>query len=344
MPKRRHVSKHPSTVALEKVLELPGANPLKTIIHSHLSCAATILYQYRMLSSVKVYVSVASTFDDPPETVPGLSKKSFLARKKVLEWFSEHGKRWIPILYQYEVCTPRKQREQCKYLRIACRLSKLLRNERAIWDISCSWIYPSNAFSWLWFIPPFAAMCGECSESDDKHDYDAMTKYHAHRLMSLLQCLYHDLDIEIWVRATYTMPKQNFTLARNFTSPYEPPQPSEITVENEAESEPRPPTICVTSNDFVPCLLSSELENIDNLLAQGSAGPSIPPHVRAQVLGSKDARPDVGPAWRRRNPRQCSNCGVVKQKNLMLCSKCKLDYYCGKEWSVISFVLHFLRN
>ncbi|RDB27272.1 hypothetical protein Hypma_004292 [Hypsizygus marmoreus] len=320
MRRRRRPYEGPQTPvgSLDDILSLTGANPLKIMTVSDDACAASTLIQYRMFRDYGVCTSVDSLFDAPPETLPeGPSRERYLARKSVIAWFKAHERQWTPILYRYEIVKASAKRER--------DWGHLIFVDMSLCRFLLVMVYPS------------ICDCGECGTN--RHDYEAMTKYHAHRFMSLLKCVYHDLEIEGWVRATYTTPEQNYTLDPKFASPFEPP---DINSTEDAGSIPRPPIICVKSDNFVPCLLLSELEKIDNLRAQDldSPGQSIPPHVRAQVLGSKDARPGVGSVWQQRNSRRCSHCGILKEKNLMLCSKCKLDYYCGRECQKLAWPSH----
>lgn len=92
-----------------------------------------------------------------------------------------------------------------------------------------------------------------------------------------------------------------------------------------------PPIFHVTPDAFTPTLLDSELERIDNVCTQGRqkrAGPAAVEAARLRVLGTKEDRPDVGEAWMNKNPRECANCHAVKDKALMICSRCVLYEIC----------------
>lgn len=148
------------------------------------------------------------------------------------------------------------------------------------------------------------------------------------------------------VRATYTTPNRGFKVDPAFL----PGINVAVMPTNGA-----PPIFHVTPDAFTPTLLASELEKIDNVCAQGRqdrAGPAAVEAARKRVLGTKEDRPDVGEAWMNKNPRECANCHVVKDKALMMCSRCvfhnstglglvmmmplirrcKLVHYCSREW------------
>jgi hypothetical protein len=92
-----------------------------------------------------------------------------------------------------------------------------------------------------------------------------------------------------------------------------------------------PPIYHISSTDFIPTLLPSDLEKINNFFA--SAGETQPPtSARQRVLGSKEDRPDVSGMWNKKNPRQCSWCETVKKSDLRKCARCKLVFYCDEKW------------
>ena len=114
----------------------------------------------------------------------------------------------------------------------------------------------------------------------------------------------------------------------------------------------RAPLFHVAADDFVPSLLSSDVEKIDNLRATKRNARPVPEDVRAKVIGSKTAKPQVdSKLFKQKNARECAFCREVKDKDLMVCSRyvhsprvmdelieivslgsCKLVYYCGQEW------------
>ncbi|KAH9922489.1 uncharacterized protein B0H18DRAFT_1120879 [Fomitopsis serialis] len=129
-----------------------------------------------------------------------------------------------------------------------------------------------------------------------------------------------------WVRATYTTPNRGYKVDPACL----PGTDNPVT-----PSKGAPPFFHTTRDSFTPTLLDSEIEKIDNVCAQGQekqAGQTAVEAARKRVLGSKEDMPDVGDAWMNKNPRECANCQVVKDKALLKCSRCKLVNYCSKEW------------
>lgn len=83
------------------------------------------------------------------------------------------------------------------------------------------------------------------------------------------------------------------------------------------------PIFHVTTEDFVPSLVSSEIEKIDNMLKMKGSRKVIPQEVRESVIGGKEAKPRVvSKVFKQKNARQCSFCEEVKEKDLMVCSRC----------------------
>lgn len=118
------------------------------------------------------------------------------------------------------------------------------------------------------------------------------------------------------VRAIYTTPNHAYKIDPTLLTRSDSPPP---TTPNNL-----PKIIEVNSSNFVPSLLSSEIEKIENLLAQkGSRGKKISDEVKKMVQGTKDEiRPEVsGQAWKQKNARQCAACEAVKEKDLATCSR-----------------------
>ncbi|EPT00605.1 hypothetical protein FOMPIDRAFT_1162970 [Fomitopsis schrenkii] len=211
---------------------------------------------------------------------------------------------WVPILYLYEIVKGSAKRQR--------DWGHLLFTEPTL---SCFLIV---------MIMPGPCNCGNYSH----HDHDVITRYQADRMMSLVTYLHDAWDwgnAPNWVRATYTTPNRGFMVDSAF-----------LLGVNEAVTPTKgaPPIFHVTPDAFTPTLLDSELERIDNVCTQGRqkrAGPAAVEAARLRVLGTKEDRPDVGEAWMNKNPRECANCHAVKDKALMICSRCKLAQYCSKE-------------
>lgn len=88
-------------------------------------------------------------------------------------------------------------------------------------------------------------------------------------------------------------------------------------------------------DEFAPSLLLGELEKIDNVMAQGSYNKKRIDGISIQdkVVGTKEAKPHVSSTWKHKNVRQCGYCKTINpDKDLQKCSRCKLVFYCGREW------------
>ncbi|KAJ7041998.1 hypothetical protein C8F04DRAFT_1208237 [Mycena alexandri] len=185
----------------------------------------------------------------------------------------------------------------------------------------------------LVMIFPNECDCGNFSH----HDYGALTKFQADRFMSLLKYLYHTEQKPNWfafthltrmVRATFVTQSNGYTLDPMFLGTLEPP-PSDVRN-----------IFHVTSQTFIPSLLSNELESIDTLLKQSNK--RVPKTVRYEVLGSKDSRPDVSAVWKSKNSRQCAHCQKSSTSDLQLCSRCRLIHYCSRECQRSAWPMHKL--
>lgn len=81
-----------------------------------------------------------------------------------------------------------------------------------------------------------------------------------------------------------------------------------------------PPTVVVTPADFVPSLIESELERIDNTIFQFPGGKRPPQSVREIVRGDERARPVVG-CIQAKSPDQCANCNALKPSKMRQCGR-----------------------
>ncbi|KAJ6630299.1 hypothetical protein B0H10DRAFT_2160282 [Mycena sp. CBHHK59/15] len=284
---------------------LPYFNPMM-MVNTSGTCATTRLIQCRDLG---VYANdVGRKFDRSPENATDLSAEDFMARKLVIEQVQEWSERtkqeYAPILYLYEIVKASAKRERD-------------------WGHLVFTDMTTTRFL-LVMIFPATCDCGNFSH----HDYDALTKYQADRFMSLLKYLHHDEGKPDWVRATYVTKSTEYNLDPRFLETLEPPSGANSKIFH------------VTPAIFVPSLLSNELDNIDNVLKQGNK--RVPKTVRYQVLGSKDNRPDVSAVWKSKNPRQCAQCTKVSSQDLLLCSRCRLIHYCGRECQKLAWPSHKL--
>lgn len=82
----------------------------------------------------------------------------------------------------------------------------------------------------------------------------------------------------------------------------------------------------ITADNFIPSLLESDVERIDNLNAQRKR-LKTPSNVRRQVIGGKDTKPEFrSDYWKQKNARQCAHCGEIKEKDLQRCARSVLSY------------------
>ncbi|TFK52252.1 hypothetical protein OE88DRAFT_1657406 [Heliocybe sulcata] len=290
---------------------LPYFNPLMMVNRSG-TCATTKLMQ---CTSFGVYMlDVSPKFDQDPEGLPDLTKEDFLARKQVVEevaqWVETHKNKepqavvkneWVPILYQYEIVKGSAKRNR-------------------------DWghlIFTDLTLTRYLLVMCFGDRACDCGNAFH-HDYDAIVKWQADRFMSLLKYIHHadESPKPLWVRATYTT-SSNRWLDPDFLNSLDIPK---------AATKTTPPIFHVTSDNFVPSLLSSEIEKIDNLRSQSSK-PRPPSSVMNAVLGSKQDRPDAKnyTVMNEKNARQCSYCEKLGEHDMPMCGRCKLVRYCSAE-------------
>ncbi|EIM86411.1 uncharacterized protein STEHIDRAFT_121370 [Stereum hirsutum FP-91666 SS1] len=278
---------------------LPYFNPFM-MINTSGTCATTRLVQCRDFGVMMNDVS--RKFDKDPEDVPDLSRDDFVSRQIVLKQTEGIRQMWTPILYMYEIVKASAKRQRD-------------------WGHLCFTDMTTTRF-FLVMIFPSTCNCGNYSH----HDYAAVTKYHADKFFSLLTLLWHNDQPPNWVRATYTTPDHAYRVDPTLLTRSDSPP---TTTPNNL-----PQIIEVNSSNFVPSILPSEVEKVENLLAQkGPRAKKISEDVKKMVQGTKqEIRPDVnGQAWKQKNARQCAACEAIKEKDLATCSRCKLVYYCSKE-------------
>jgi len=189
----------------------------------------------------------------------------------------------------------------------------------------------------LVMIFPESCDCGQLSH----HDYDALTRFHTDRWMSLITYMHEEwswANSPSWVRATYTTPAQKHKLPTEYLSSFTAPTSCE---------KDSLPIYHVTNTGFHPSLLPSDLDKIDNVAAQGRnkrASLEGKDDRRAKVLGSKEQRPEVGDRWLEKTGTACAFCKEVKKnpKDLQRCGKCKLVSYCNKECQRMAWPTHRL--
>ncbi|KAH6903434.1 hypothetical protein BKA70DRAFT_597495 [Coprinopsis sp. MPI-PUGE-AT-0042] len=299
----------------------PRWDPFMAINTSE-TCAATRLHQCREMGTQMNDITRKFAGPYDKNRVPDISKIDFSIRRKLIDqvaqWSAELQQKarvsrkfeyeWTPILYMYEVVktAAKKERDWGHMIFIDSTTTRIF----------------------LVMVFPNPCDCGNFSH----HDYDALTKYHADRFMSLMKYVYHTDNEPKWIRATYVTPKEQFTLPTEFFK-HGSASSTDPTSSNVEKIDGKPPIITVLANDFVPSLLGSEVEKIDNLFARGrdSSKPERSQALKNQVTGEKETRPQVSKTWQSKQPRECSNCHTAKETGMMICSRCKLAHYCGKE-------------
>ncbi|KAF5340504.1 hypothetical protein D9758_014547 [Tetrapyrgos nigripes] len=312
---------------------LPYFSPMMMVNRSE-TCATRRLSQCWGLG---VYTNdVTPKFQGNPENATDLSRGDFFARKAIIEEVEQRceemkneGKanhEWVPILYLYEIVKSSAKRER--------DWGHLVFTDLTLTRFLIVMIFPA------------ACDCGNYSH----HDYDALTRYQADRFMSLLHYLKYEWSESEnqpnWVRATYTTPDQAFKLNPelfDFASRSTLSANSNSTALAKGKTK-LPPIFHVIADNFIPTLLDSELEKIDNVVAQGMRKKRAEPSTRDRVLvvNPKEGKPNVNSkVWKNKNPRQCSFCEKVsKDKDLQKCSRCKLVFYCGKECQRMAWPSH----
>ncbi|KZT69925.1 hypothetical protein DAEQUDRAFT_668663, partial [Daedalea quercina L-15889] len=289
---------------------LPYFNPMMMLNKSETSATRRLL----QCTSMGLYMNdISSKFAPPATEAPDLQPDDFAARRTVIGQVAH----WCNV-----------SQIQSKVEWVACLDARALQIRD--WG-HMLFTEPTISRFLVVMIMPEPCDCGNYSH----HDYD-MTKYQADRMMSLVTYLHDAWDwgtnrtdpsshVRCRIRATYTTPMRGFKVDLAFLSGVDGPV---------TPSKGAPPIFHVTPDSFTPTLLATELEKIDNVCAQGrerQAGPDAMEAARKRVLGTKEGRPDVGDAWMNKNARECANCQVVKDKALLVCSRCKLINYCSKE-------------
>ncbi|KAF8206792.1 hypothetical protein K438DRAFT_2013872 [Mycena galopus ATCC 62051] len=292
---------------------LPYFNPLMMVNRSE-TCAATKLAQCRGLG-VNMN-DISQKFERGPEHSPDLSEYEWRARKTVIEQVERLTETqdlpWVPILSKYEIArgSAKKERDWGHLLFINGTTTNYL----------------------LVMIFPDECQCGNFSH----HDYDALTKYHANKLLCLAKARYIPLPPPDWIRATYLTPTSGYTV----------PPALVRWLGNEQSSSAALAGLerCyhIDAADATPALTPSEAERIDAVLKR-SAAEQTPAAVRAAVIGTE--KPDVqGGAWKAGVVRPCAYCEAVPVPGgtlkLMACSRCKLVQYCSKECQAKAWPAH----
>lgn len=141
------------------------------------------------------------------------------------------------------------------------------------------------------------------------------------------------IELDVRIRATYT-PRRKFKLNPEFLA---------ILKKNEPEKPitSKPQVFLVALSTFVPRLTPSELEKIDNMVAQDNMRQEKrqEPSVRDKVLGARDDRPTFSKDLKPSQPRTCSYCKTVGDRDLNRCSRCKLLFHYSRDCEVFLWVM-----
>lgn len=164
------------------------------------------------------------------------------------------------------------------------------------------------------------------------HDhYFTVTKYHADRLMSLLQYVFHDGPQPNWsviFIPILCLPLSSFHVRRvraTFTTSTSTLHPLFLdSVDATVPAGTFPPIYHATPATFTPALTESELERVESTMRQSRSWAKHvpPPAVRDAVL-AREARPKAAHAtWLagKSGPEGCAYCGEVAEGKMPQCS------------------------
>lgn len=290
---------------------LPGWSPF-SFINASESCVTT-----KLKTCLNFGISeceVTHKFLSDPGRVPELSRQDFLARQKVVRevarW-SKSRKRFeeFPlILYDYEIVksSAKRMRDRGHLLFTDLTLTRFLL-------VMCF----------------HESKCSCEAESHFEEDYATITKECANKLMSLLKYIHYGKEDPKpnFVRATYTTWPNG--LHPDFLASFDAPNNDNV------------PIFHITPDNFIPSLLPSEIERVDNLTARSSSKPR-PPGLKAQVMGSKEDRAEIVNYLyaKQKNMFACGHCGKAGQDKLPTCSQCKLVRYCDRDCQKDAWPVH----
>ncbi|KAJ6506706.1 hypothetical protein C8R45DRAFT_1090387 [Mycena sanguinolenta] len=292
---------------------LPYFNPLMMVNRSE-TCAATKLAQCRFLG-VNTN-DITDKFQREPEYFSDLTEDEWRARKTVIEQVARltetQNLPWVPILSKYEIArgSAKKERDWGHLLFINGTTTRYL----------------------LVMIFPDECQCGNFSH----HDYDALTKYHANKLLCLAKYIWHTEQPPNWIRATYLTPTSGYTIPPAFVRWLQKEQGDSTALAGLERC------YHIDANDVIPALTLSEVERIDAVLKR-SEDEKTPAAVRDALIGKE--KPDVqGAAWKAGVVRACAFCETMPAPGgtlkLMTCSRCKLVQYCSKECQTKAWPAH----
>ncbi|KAF8877310.1 hypothetical protein CPB84DRAFT_1795078 [Gymnopilus junonius] len=281
------------------------------------TCAATVMFQTRLCRRNKTIMDTRAMFLKDMGT---LGPEAYLPRRKVVEWMDSNsngeGERkgaWLMAMYVYEIVKASSKRER--------DWGHLVFTDAFVDRCLLVMVFPSPS-----------------DASGFSHeDYAKLTKWHAHRFMAMCMCIFHDDAPVSWVRATYVTEDQleapDFRLGKSFLS------------FNTNPFRDLPPFFTVTPGTVLPCLLASDVFKIDSVRAQDpnlkSNPVPIPQTVRDKVIGDKNTRVSFrGSEWQSRHYCACARCKASKKRDLNLCSRCTIEFYCGKECQKLAWAEH----
>ncbi|KAF7357271.1 MYND-type domain-containing protein [Mycena sanguinolenta] len=291
---------------------LPYFNPLMMVNRSE-TCAATKLAQCRFLG-VNMN-DISEKFQRGPDYSPDLTEAEWRARKAVIEQLERlRGRQalpWVPILSKYEIArsSAKKERDWGHLLFINGTTTRYL----------------------LVMIFPDECQCGNFSH----HDYDALTKYHANKLLCLAKYIWHTEQPPNWIRATYLTPASGYTIPPAFVR-------DDSTALAGLER-----CYHIDVKDVIPSLTLSEVERIDAVLKRSEAREDAGGGARRINWEGKAGRAGRGVEG---ECRPCLRVLYVFASRLdwtserpirfFLVGRCKLVQYCSKECQAKAWPAH----
>ncbi|TCD69036.1 hypothetical protein EIP91_009099 [Steccherinum ochraceum] len=247
---------------------------------------------------------ISRKFLQSSRDVPDLEEADFKARKKVVnavnKWAgskgrTDHGPKWIPILYEYEIVT-------------GSNLNRLKDRGNVVFiDLTTTR---------LLLVMCFGDIRSSCQHhASFQSDYAAITEANAHRLFSLVKYLFHNGAHPVSVRATYTTHQHG--LHPDFLGSDDPPSHSNV------------PIFHITPHNFIPSLQTGEIQRIDSVLTMFKE--TIPAKRVKKTVTGNSVRPTMATLalGEMRLQDTCAECGAGDVQRMRECSKCKLVRYCS---------------
>ncbi|KAF7288331.1 MYND-type domain-containing protein [Mycena chlorophos] len=287
-------------------------NPLMMINRSE-TCATTRLLQIRYMGLNMNDITQKFLRDEEYST--DLSHDDFHARRKIVQQIGQANESqhlpWVPVLSTYE---------------IARGSAKKMRD----WGHLLFTDATSTVFLLVMIFPV------ECPCGNADHDYHAITRHHAHKLLCLANYLWPAKAPPKWIRATYTTPTYDYRLDPKFFQTHSK-SAEDLTLLN---AHPSGRYFHIALEEVQPSLTQSEVQRVDAVLALNPSNNADLPErlaVRQRVVLPAGGKAVVDAElrsneWSKNLKRGCANCEEVpKNGKLMKCSKCKLVQYCSRK-------------